>query len=131
MQFQPVFYPQLFVDLGPMVFHGFYADVELLRNFFHPAARARRVNISSCRSKKIQPLQVWYGITSNKQPDEKSCMSAKYFLDTNILVYAHDAAYPGKQQRAQNILFEGMRETTGVVSAQVLIEFFVTATKKN
>ncbi|MFP4268597.1 MAG: PIN domain-containing protein [Spirochaetaceae bacterium] len=57
-------------------------------------------------------------------------MSAKYFLDTNILVYAHDTAYPEKQQRAQNLIFEGMRETTGVISVQVLNEFFVTATKK-
>ena len=57
-------------------------------------------------------------------------MSANYFLDTNILVYAHEAAYPEKQQRAQNLIFEGMRETTWVISAQVLNEFFVTATKK-
>ena len=57
-------------------------------------------------------------------------MSANYFLDSNILVYAHDAADPEKQQRAQNLIFEGMRETTGVISAQVLNEFFVTATKK-
>ncbi len=57
-------------------------------------------------------------------------MNGKYFIDTNIIVYAHDSDYPGKQIPAQKIIFDGMRGNKGVISAQVLSEFFVTITKK-
>jgi predicted nucleic acid-binding protein len=52
------------------------------------------------------------------------------FLDTNILVYADDAAHPVKQQKAVSILCEHRKQRTGVVSLQVLQEYFVTATGK-
>ena len=57
-------------------------------------------------------------------------MSAKAFLDTNVLVYAHDKAFPDKMEKAQGLLFQGMRSGLVVISAQVLSEFFVTVTKK-
>ncbi|RKX88241.1 MAG: PIN domain nuclease [Spirochaetes bacterium] len=57
-------------------------------------------------------------------------MSDRYFIDTNILVYAHDNKYPKKQIKAQKLIFNGMRENSAVISAQVLSEFFVTVTKK-
>ncbi|MCD6398132.1 MAG: PIN domain-containing protein, partial [Spirochaetaceae bacterium] len=53
------------------------------------------------------------------------------FIDTNIIVYAHDNNYPNKQVKAQEIIFNGMRGSNGVISVQVLSEFFVTVTKKN
>ncbi|RKX95991.1 MAG: PIN domain nuclease [Spirochaetes bacterium] len=58
-------------------------------------------------------------------------MNDRYFIDTNIIVYAHDNTYPDKQLKAQEIIFNGMRKNNGVISAQVLSEFFVTVTKKN
>ncbi len=57
-------------------------------------------------------------------------MSARYFIDTNIIVYAHDKKYPCKQIKAQELIFNGMRENSAVISAQVLSEFFVTVTKR-
>jgi predicted nucleic acid-binding protein len=57
-------------------------------------------------------------------------MSAKTFLDTNILIYAHDNAYPDKMAKAQEIIFMGVRSGLVSISAQVLSEFFVTITQK-
>ncbi len=57
-------------------------------------------------------------------------MSDRYFLDINIIVYAHDNKYPYKQKKAQELIFNGMRENIAVISAQVLSEFFVTVTKQ-
>jgi predicted nucleic acid-binding protein len=57
-------------------------------------------------------------------------MSDKYFIDTNIIVYAHDGDHPEKQSRAQELIFSGMRNSDTSISAQVLSEFFVTITRK-
>ncbi len=57
-------------------------------------------------------------------------MSARSFLDTNVLVYTDDADTPGKQSRALEIVERCRSERTGVVSTQILQEYFVTATKK-
>jgi predicted nucleic acid-binding protein len=57
-------------------------------------------------------------------------MSAKAFLDTNILVYAHDKAYPDKMAKARELIFQGMRTGQAAISAQVLSELFVTITQK-
>lgn len=57
-------------------------------------------------------------------------MSARSFFDTNVLVYADDKATPAKQRRAIDLLAEHRRARTGVVSLQVLQEYFVTATRK-
>ena len=57
-------------------------------------------------------------------------MSVRSFFDTNILVYADDKAAPGKQRRALDLVAEHRRARTGVVSLQVLQEYFVTVTRK-
>ena len=57
-------------------------------------------------------------------------MSDKVFFDTNVLVYAHDAASPEKRERSRSLLFQNMGDNTGVISPQVLSEFFVTVTQK-
>jgi predicted nucleic acid-binding protein len=57
-------------------------------------------------------------------------MSDRFFLDTNILVYAYDFEDPAKQQRAAYIVDQGVQNDTVAVSAQVLGEFFVTVTRK-
>jgi predicted nucleic acid-binding protein len=57
-------------------------------------------------------------------------MSARSFFDTDILIYADDKAAPAKQRCALDLLAEHRRARTGVVSLQVLQEYFVTATLK-
>ena len=55
---------------------------------------------------------------------------ARYFFDTNALVYAEDDSLPAKRKRAINLFAEHRRARTGVVSLQVLQEYFVTVTRK-
>ena len=55
---------------------------------------------------------------------------SRTFLDTNVLVYCDDESEPVKQKRALEVLDEHTRLRTGVVSLQVLQEYFVTATRK-
>lgn len=57
-------------------------------------------------------------------------MSARSFLDTNILVYTDDSDSPEKQQRALDIYTDCRQRRRGVLSTQVLQEYFVTATRK-
>ncbi len=57
-------------------------------------------------------------------------MPARSFFDTNVLIYADDKAAPAKQRRALELVAEHRRARTGVVSLQVLQEYFVTVTKK-
>ncbi|MCA9731238.1 MAG: PIN domain-containing protein [Deferribacteres bacterium] len=57
-------------------------------------------------------------------------MNDKIFLDTNILVYANDKSNSTKQNIAKQIIFESVRSETGVISTQVLSEFYVTVTRK-
>jgi predicted nucleic acid-binding protein len=57
-------------------------------------------------------------------------MSARSFFDTNVLVYADDKAAPAKQRRALELVAEHRRAGTGVVSLDVLQEYFVTVTRK-
>jgi predicted nucleic acid-binding protein len=57
-------------------------------------------------------------------------MSGRSFLDSNILAYTDDAGAPDKQARALDLLERCRVERTGVISTQVLQEYFVTATKK-
>ena len=57
-------------------------------------------------------------------------MTVRSFLDTNVLIYADDKAAPGKQRRALDLVAEHRRARTGVISLQVLQEYFVTVTRK-
>lgn len=57
-------------------------------------------------------------------------MSDKYFVDTNILMYAHDTAAGEKHERARALVEELWRDRTGVVSTQVLQELSVNLRKK-
>lgn len=52
------------------------------------------------------------------------------FVDTNILVYAHDRSEPHKQAIAQALLGELWDGENGALSTQVLQEFYVVATRK-
>src|SRR5262249_26834879 len=57
-------------------------------------------------------------------------MSVRSFFDTNVLIYADDKSSPAKQRHALELLAMHRRDGTGVVSMQVLQEYFVTATRK-
>ena len=57
-------------------------------------------------------------------------MSDKTFIDTNVLIYAHDIDADAKHKIAKGVLQELWTERTGVLSAQVLQEFYVNVTRK-
>lgn len=57
-------------------------------------------------------------------------MSGVVFVDTNILIYAHDADAGSKRARAEAILRELWDSGAGRLSVQVLQEFYVNATRK-
>ena len=57
-------------------------------------------------------------------------MNGKIFLDTNILVYAHDKDGGEKHAIAVEIVRDLWEKRTGVLSNQVLQEFYVSVTKK-
>jgi predicted nucleic acid-binding protein len=57
-------------------------------------------------------------------------MSDKYFVDTNILLYAHDTSAGAKHERARTLIEELWRDRSGVVSTQVLQELSVNLRRK-
>lgn len=61
---------------------------------------------------------------------EMRFMNGRSFLDTNILVYSDDHDEHDKQAKALGILEEARLSSRGVLSTQVLQEYFVSVTKK-
>jgi predicted nucleic acid-binding protein len=57
-------------------------------------------------------------------------MSGRSFFDTDVLVYSDQGDAPEKRRRSLELLADGRRARTGVVSTQVLQEYFVTVTRK-
>jgi predicted nucleic acid-binding protein len=57
-------------------------------------------------------------------------MRDKIFIDTNVLIYAHDVDAPGKHEVAKGVLGELWGERTGALSMQVLQEFYMNVTRK-
>jgi predicted nucleic acid-binding protein len=57
-------------------------------------------------------------------------MSDKTFVDTNILIYAHDLDDRSKHDLARDALRELWSDGTGLLSPQVLQEFYVNVTRK-
>jgi predicted nucleic acid-binding protein len=57
-------------------------------------------------------------------------MSDKCFVDTNILVYAHDSSTGVKHQRAQELLEQLWGSGQGVLSTQVLQELCINLRRK-
>lgn len=57
-------------------------------------------------------------------------MKDRFFLDTNILVYAYDRHDPRKQEIAQSLLIDGMENESAALSVQVLGEFFNVVTRQ-
>jgi predicted nucleic acid-binding protein len=57
-------------------------------------------------------------------------MKDKVFLDTNIIVYAHDWSSDEKNTTAKEIMGHLWESKKGIISVQVLQEFFVCVTQK-
>jgi len=57
-------------------------------------------------------------------------MSGKVFLDTNVFVYAHDQAAADKQRRCREVISQATESGEGVISTQILQEFYVAATRR-
>jgi predicted nucleic acid-binding protein len=57
-------------------------------------------------------------------------MNGKVFVDTNVLVYAHDRNAGLKYERARAVLEALASERCGALSMQVLQEFYSTVTRK-
>lgn len=54
----------------------------------------------------------------------------RFFVDTNVLVYAYDVSAGYKHERAKEIIESLWRTRAGCVSIQVLQEFLVNVTRK-
>jgi predicted nucleic acid-binding protein len=59
-----------------------------------------------------------------------NCMSDKYFVDTNILVYAHDRSAGAKHQRAKALVERLWNSGEGALSTQVLQELCINLRRK-
>ena len=57
-------------------------------------------------------------------------MSDRFFLDTNIFVYSFDQSAPAKSQRAGQLIREALTTQKGVISYQVVQEFFNVALRR-
>jgi predicted nucleic acid-binding protein len=51
-------------------------------------------------------------------------MSGKFFLDTNVFVYSLELGEPAKASRAEELIRDGLETRQGIVSYQVVQEFF-------
>ncbi len=70
---------------------------------------------------------IWVGYTPFL---ERDCMSGRTFVDTNVLIYAHDVDAREKNAVAKQALNELWSARTGLLSTQVLQEFYVNVTRK-
>jgi predicted nucleic acid-binding protein len=57
-------------------------------------------------------------------------MNTRYIIDTNLLVYPHDAKDVWKRQRAHDVLRQVAAEQTAALPVQVLSEFASVALRK-
>ncbi len=57
-------------------------------------------------------------------------MKDKVFVDTNVLIYAHDIDAGPKHEVAASIVEDVWEKEIGVISTQVLQEFYVNVTRK-
>jgi predicted nucleic acid-binding protein len=59
-----------------------------------------------------------------------NCMSDKCFVDTNVLVYAHDRTTGVKHERAKALIEQLWNSGNGVLSTQVLQELCINLRRK-
>ena len=63
-------------------------------------------------------------------PSRGAVVTERTFLDTNVLIYADDADAGSKTEAARERVRHHLRTGDGVISTQVLQEYFVVATRK-
>ena len=61
---------------------------------------------------------------------ETTCTTVPSFVDTNVLVYAEDRDAKGRHELARDLVVQLWETREGVLSVQVLQEFYVTVTRK-
>ena len=57
-------------------------------------------------------------------------MSGRVFVDTNVLIYAHDISTGAKHEKARSLVERLWQERTGAVSTQILQELYVSLRHK-
>jgi predicted nucleic acid-binding protein len=57
-------------------------------------------------------------------------MSGRAFVDTNVLVYAHDVSTGARHERARELVERLWLERTGALSTQILQELYVSLRRK-
>lgn len=57
-------------------------------------------------------------------------MNGRFFLDTNVFAYCFDTRAGGKLRQAKQLVLQGIATRKGVVSYQVVQEFFNVALRK-
>ena len=57
-------------------------------------------------------------------------MNGRFFLDTNIFVYSFDASSPKKAAQARKLIRSAIETLGGIVSYQVVQEFFNVALRR-
>src|SRR3954462_8083328 len=70
------------------------------------------------------------GILAAGNGTGRSSMTARCFVDSNVLAYSDDEGSSLKRDRARELLREVIRSKAGVLSLQVLQEYFSVSTKK-
>jgi len=61
---------------------------------------------------------------------ERHFMRDKIFIDTNIFIYAHDIDSGIKHEKAASIMVDIWENKNGIISTQVIQEFYVNVTRK-
>jgi predicted nucleic acid-binding protein len=61
---------------------------------------------------------------------EETFTMSKVFIDTNILVYSMDNHNKVKKKKCRDLLRKAHHDLQGVISTQVMQEFYIAATKK-
>ena len=69
-------------------------------------------------------------MAAGSNPRATSGTSDKAFVDSNVLIYAHDVDAGRKRDVAKALLRDLWLKRTGVLSTQVLHEFYVNVTRK-
>jgi predicted nucleic acid-binding protein len=82
---------------------------------------------ASRRWRVLAAAITWAGASS---PPEKNCTIVPSFVDTNILIYVEDRDAKGKHEVARTLIVDLWENREGVLSVQVLQEFYVNVTKK-
>lgn len=57
-------------------------------------------------------------------------MNGRFLVDTNILIYVYDQTEPRKQARAEEVYDRLILSGQGVISTQIMAEFFNAATRR-